>query len=72
MRGRALPAGSQVVTCDWRETGELLLALPDRRYLVALAPMLFAAHDPERYRTWFVALVTCRKCRRILKRKAAR
>lgn len=49
----AIPAGSQVFTCEWGLTGELLLALPDRRFVVALDPVLFYLKDPERYRLWY-------------------
>ncbi len=48
-----IPPGAQVVTCDWEFTGELLLALPGRRFLVALDPVLFAVQDPRRYRIWY-------------------
>jgi hypothetical protein len=27
--------------------------LPERRFIVALDPVLFAVNDPERYRLWF-------------------
>ncbi len=40
-------------TCNWGLTGELLLALPERRFMVALDPVLFHRKDPERYREWF-------------------
>ena len=49
----AIPRGSQVFTCDWEFTGEMMLALPDRRFMVALDPVLFVRHDPELYRIWF-------------------
>ncbi len=49
----AIPPGSQVFTCEWGLTGELLLALPDRRFVVALDPVLFFVEDPERYRLWY-------------------
>jgi len=51
--GDIIPEGAQVVTCDWRLTGEMMLALPERRFLVALDPVFFALHDPERYRVWY-------------------
>jgi hypothetical protein len=47
-----IPPGDQVFTCDWGLTGALLWALPDRRFMVALDPVLFHAKDPERYRLW--------------------
>ena len=51
MRAR-IPPGSQVFTCEWGLTGTLMLALPDRRFLVALDPTLFQLKDPELYRLW--------------------
>lgn len=50
---RAIPPGAQVFTCDWGLTGTLMLALPDRRFMVALDPTLFALEDPERYALWY-------------------
>jgi len=43
----------QIVTCDWKFTGEMMLALPDRKFIVALDPVFFAMNDPVLYRTWF-------------------
>jgi hypothetical protein len=48
-----IPPGAQVFTCDWGHTGDLMLALPDRRFIVALDPTLLYVNDPERYRLWF-------------------
>ncbi|BDG10821.1 hypothetical protein [Anaeromyxobacter paludicola] len=48
-----IPEGAQVFACDWLTTGELMLALPERRFLVALDPVLFLKNDPERYRLWW-------------------
>jgi len=50
---REIPEGAQVFTCDWDRTGDLLLALPGRRFVVALDPTLFLVRDPELYRLWF-------------------
>jgi len=47
-----IPVGAQVFTCEWELTGSLMLALPDRRFMVALDPTLFYLKDPERYRLW--------------------
>lgn len=47
-----IPVGAQVFTCEWGHTGTLMLALPDRRFIVALDPTLFYAKDPELYRVW--------------------
>lgn len=48
-----IPAGSQVFTTEWGHTGTLMLALPDRTFVVALDPTLFLLKDPELYRIWF-------------------
>jgi hypothetical protein len=48
-----IPPGAQVFTCDWGLTGALLWALPDRKFVVALDPVLFHAKDPELYRVWY-------------------
>jgi len=48
-----IPPGSQVFTCDWGHTGELMLALPERRFMVALDPTFFYAKDPDLYRLWY-------------------
>ncbi len=50
---QAVPPGSQVFFPDWRLTGTLMLALPDRRFIVALNPSYFYEKDPELYRLWF-------------------
>ncbi|HEY6005771.1 MAG TPA: hypothetical protein VIV57_23015 [Anaeromyxobacter sp.] len=50
---KAIPEGAQVFTCDWGFTGELLLALPERRFMVALDPTLFFLEDPQLYALWF-------------------
>ncbi|HSN92780.1 MAG TPA: hypothetical protein VLS93_16225, partial [Anaeromyxobacteraceae bacterium] len=48
-----VPPGAQVFTCEWGLTGVLMLALPERRFVVALDPTLFAIHDPELYDLWY-------------------
>jgi hypothetical protein len=48
-----VPPGAQVFTCGWGRTGDLLLALPGRKFQVALDPTLFYLKDPELYRLWF-------------------
>jgi hypothetical protein len=48
-----VPPGEQVVTCEWEITGEMMLALPERRFVVALDPVFFAMQDAERYRLWY-------------------
>lgn len=47
-----IPAGAQVFTCDWGFTGTLMLALPERKFMVALDPTLFYLEDPELFRLW--------------------
>lgn len=47
-----IPVGAQVFTCEWGFTGSLMLALPDRRFMVALDPTFFYVKDPELYRLW--------------------
>jgi len=48
-----IPPGSQVFTASWYSTGLLMLALPDRYFMVALDPTLFYLKDPELYRLWY-------------------
>lgn len=50
---QAIPAGSQVFTPDWILTGTLMLALPDRYFMVALDPTFFYKKDPELYKLWY-------------------
>ncbi len=47
-----IPEGSQVFTCSWDYTGGLMLALPDRKFIVAADPTLFYLNDPARYALW--------------------
>jgi hypothetical protein len=49
---QVIPEGSQVFTCGWDHTGNLMLALPERRFIVAADPTLFAKKDPDLYRIW--------------------
>jgi hypothetical protein len=48
-----IPPGDQVFTCEWGLTGELMIALPGRRFVVALDPVLFQVRDPQLYATWY-------------------
>ena len=48
-----IPVGAQVFTPGWGSTGTLMLALPDRRFIVALDPTFFYVRDPELYRLWY-------------------
>jgi len=41
------------VTCDWGMTGRMLLALPERYFLVALDPVFMWVEDQDKYRTWY-------------------
>jgi hypothetical protein len=49
----AIPTGAQVFTCEWGFTGTMMLALPDRRFVVALNPVYFYLANPELYALWF-------------------
>ncbi len=49
---QTIPAGSQVFTCGWDYTGNLMLALPERRLIVAADPTLFYKKNPDLYRIW--------------------
>jgi hypothetical protein len=53
---KIIPEGAQVFTCGWDLTGEMMIALPERKFLVALDPVLFWAKDADLYRTWFNAV----------------
>jgi hypothetical protein len=48
-----IPPGSMVFTPDWNSTSMLMLALPDRKFLVVLDPTLFYLKNPELYRLWY-------------------
>ncbi len=48
-----IPPGSQVFTTEWGHTGTLMLALPERRFIVALDPTFFYMKDPGLYRLWY-------------------
>jgi hypothetical protein len=48
-----IPAGAQVFTTEWGHTGTLMLALPDRRFIVALDPTLFLVQNEALYRLWY-------------------
>jgi len=49
---QVIPEGSQVFTCGWDYTGNLMLALPERKLIVAADPTLFYKKDPDLYRIW--------------------
>lgn len=48
-----IPRGARVFTCQWGYTGTLMLALPERSFMVALDPTFFAVKDPMLYDLWF-------------------
>ena len=48
-----IPPGSQVFTTDWEYTGTYMLALPDRKFIVALDPTFFYMQNPQLYNEWF-------------------
>ena len=48
-----IPSGAQVFSPDWLFTGTLMLALPDRRFIVALDPSFFYEQNPDLYLLWF-------------------
>lgn len=48
-----VPEGGRVFTCGWGTTGPLMVALPERQFLVALDPTLFFKKDPAAYQAWF-------------------
>ncbi len=47
-----IPSESQVFTCGWDYTGNLMLTLPERRFVVAADPTLFYKKNPDLYRIW--------------------
>jgi hypothetical protein len=47
-----IPVGSQVFTTGWDYTGNLMLALPERYFIVAADPTLFLKKDPALYDIW--------------------
>jgi len=49
---KIIPEGAQVFTCGQELTGEMMIALPERKFVVALDPVFFWVKDPELYRTW--------------------
>lgn len=48
-----IPVGSQVFTTGWDYTGNLMLALPERYFIVAADPTLFYKKDPKLYDIWY-------------------
>jgi hypothetical protein len=50
---QVIPVEAQVFNTEWDLTGALMLALPERRFIVALDPTLFYLQDPELYAIWY-------------------
>jgi hypothetical protein len=50
---KLIPPGSQIFTSEWGYTGLLMMALPERRFIVALDPTFFYMKDPTLYRLWY-------------------
>jgi hypothetical protein len=50
---RQIPIGEQIFTTSWDFTGNLMLALPDRRFIVAADPTLFYKENPLLYEIWY-------------------
>jgi hypothetical protein len=49
---RRIPEGAQIFTPGWDYTGNLMLILPERRFIVAADPTLFYKKDPYLYSIW--------------------
>ncbi|MBT0652299.1 hypothetical protein [Geomobilimonas luticola] len=47
-----VPVGAQVFTTNWDYTGNLMVALPERQFLVAADPTLFYKKDSQLYALW--------------------
>jgi hypothetical protein len=50
---KIIPEGAQVFTCGWEVTGEMMIALPERKFLAALNPVFLWANDANLYHAWF-------------------
>jgi hypothetical protein len=48
-----IPPDAQVFTPDWQMTGTYMMALPERKFIVALDPTLFYVKNPELYALWY-------------------
>ena len=53
-----IPTGEQIFTTSWDYTGNLMLALPDRRFIVAADPTLFYKENPSLYEIWYNMVVS--------------
>jgi len=54
LMAEAVPAGAQVFTCNMDYTGNLMVALPERYFIVAADPLLFYKKDPALYDIWMM------------------
>lgn len=52
-----IPVGSNVFTCGWEYTGELLEELPGRNYMVAVDPTMLYKQDAALYTLWYRTLL---------------
>jgi hypothetical protein len=50
---KIIPEGAQVFTAGALMTGEMMLALPGRKFMVALDPVFFYIKNPDLYRQWY-------------------
>lgn len=50
---KIIPEDAQVFTAGALMTGEMMLALPGRRFMVALDPVYFYLKNPDLYRRWY-------------------
>jgi hypothetical protein len=48
-----VPPGAQVFTTGWHYTGDLMLVLPERRFLVATEPTMMYKLDKNLYNYWY-------------------
>ena len=47
-----VPVDSQVFTCGWEYTGSLMVALPERRFVVVGEPTLLYKKNPDLFAVW--------------------
>jgi len=47
-----IPVDAQVFTCEWEDTGSLMVALPERRFVVVGEPALLYKKNPELFALW--------------------
>jgi hypothetical protein len=49
---QTIPVGMIVFTCGWGFTGSLMVAMPERRFIVAEDPTLLYNQDAQLYKAW--------------------